>query len=281
MNPSSWCRRVKRFLQHPSKKDIPMRELRAEELHFVAGGLAPITDLPGMTVHPEGGGGSNSPPPGGNPPSPIGGGGGVAPKGGGNISTQAAAGIARIQSELGVDLTAYATMSPTLAQEIANATATWNFHFKWDSGSSFTDWNDQVSGTIYINAAYKNDDKSFVQQMTHELEHVAHRVSDRPSQTTAEVYISHYLETEGYCTLANERVQHEIKAAGGGDIRIAGAVGNRAYYDAEYDRVAAGQETSAQAAHNIGVYYGQNETTRGQSYDDYYRSEYRRLGGHE
>ncbi len=39
-------------------------------------------------------------------------------------------------------------MWPTLTQEIANVTATWNFRFAYDPAGSHTNWNDQVSGTI-------------------------------------------------------------------------------------------------------------------------------------
>jgi hypothetical protein len=258
-------------------------------LHFVAGGLAPITDLPGMTVHPDPvrhdtlpyqpphtNGGSHDG--GGRPGGPANGG----INGGGNISTQAAAGIAKIKAAYGIDLTTYAHMSPTLANAIALATASYHFDFKWDEGSH-TDWAGQVNGTISIAARYANDPNSFVQQMTHELEHVAHRVSDDPRNTPAETYVSHYLDTEGYCTLANERVRSEILSKGGGDIRIAGLAGNAPAYNAEYARWANGQEAYGQAAHNIGAYYGEHEftTSGGQQmkYHEYYMNEYHRLGG--
>jgi hypothetical protein len=269
-----------------------MRELLAEEMRVVAGGLKPqqpIT-LRGFTVRPPRPAHQSLPyhPPstGGGQNHGGGGGGGRAHVGasGGGLSPQTMAGISRIKDQLGVDLTAYAQMSPTLAQAISLGTATFNFDFKWDN-DSHTNWSNQVSGTISINSAAKTDMPYFVQQIAHELGHVDHRVADRASQTPTEVYVSHYLEAEGYATLANERIQHEIYASGGGDIHIAGKVGNRAFFDAEYSRWANGQQTYSQAASNIGTHYGRHENTTvnnvEKSYHEHYISEHRRLGGHD
>jgi hypothetical protein len=264
-----------------------MRELSTEELHFVAGGRfppLPPTTLEGITVRPPRGSGGSSF---GPPPSVGGGSHGGGPSsspnsGAGNgLTPQQLAGIARIKDQLGVDVTAYAKMSPSLAQAISTATSTYHFNFDWQ-GDSHTNWSDQVNGTVSINSAAKTDMLYFLQQLAHELGHVDHRVADRASQTPAEVYVTHLLEAEGHATLLNESVQHEIYSAGGGDIHIAGKAGNRAFYDAEYSRWTSGQQTHSQATRNIGAYYGQHENTQGYpNYHDYYMSEHRRLGGYQ
>jgi len=266
-----------------------VRELLLEEMGRVAGGVKPQApiNLRGFTVRPPRPAMETLPY---HPPTRgsggVGGGGRAVHMGqaGGGPSPQTTAGIARIKDQLGVDLTAYAQMSPTLAQAISTATATYHFDFKWDAGSHLN-WVDQVSGVISINSSAKTDMLYFVQQIAHELGHVDHRVSDRASQTPSTVFVSHYLETEGYATLINERVQHEVLAAGGGDTHIAGKAGNRAFYDAEYSRWATGQQSYAQAASKIGDFYGQHENTTvngvEMKYSDHYISQHRMLGGRE
>lgn len=267
-----------------------MRELLAEEMDLVGGGLKPLPPitLRGFTVrpprpenqtlpyHPPSTGGSGS----------SGGGGGRVHVGapGGGLTSQAVAGISRIKDQLGVDLTAYALMSPTLAQEISNATATWNFNFAYDSTGSRVEWEDQVRGTIYINRAYQNDMDGFVRAISHELGHVDHRVSDDPAKVTSEHYVNNNLMSEGFATLSNERVQHEVLAAGGRNIGISGNEANRAFYDTEYERFAKGEISMQQAASAIGFHYGSHErvkTSDGREvpYSEYYLRYYQEHGG--
>jgi len=263
-----------------------MRNLSEKEMHAVSGGVRPrnVTDLAGMTVRPDRSQGTGvfqpAPVIGGGP---LGGGGSSIPGGHGNggLTAHQVAGIARIKNELGVDLTEYALMSPTLAQQIATATATYNFHFALDPKGSWLDRTDQVSGTVHIKSDYQNDPLTFVQQISHELGHVEHKVPVNAKQTTAEVFINQYLQNEGYSTLANERVRWEIKSKTGQDINVAGTASNTAVYDAEYARWANGQQTYSQAAQNIGAHYSQHEITQNMTYHDYYLSEYRRLGGRQ
>jgi hypothetical protein len=200
----------------------------------------------------------------------------------GGLSSQALAGISRIKDQLGVDLTAYAQMSPTLAQEIANATATWDMSFAYDPKGSYLKWDDQVKGTIYINSEYKNNINDFVKGMSHELGHVDHRAADNASKVTSQQYVNEKLLSEGFATLSNERVQHEIYAASGGtiDIGISGNVANRASYDGEYTRYANRQATMLQAASAMSVKYGELERVAdGRTYGKYYLDDYYSQGG--
>jgi hypothetical protein len=264
-----------------------VRELLAEEMRFVAGGLKPQDPVNpgGITVYPDpgsGGGGLPYSPPstGGGQGGDGGGGGHSGGSGGGGLTSQQLAGIARIKAQLGVDLTAYAQMSPTLAQEIANATATWNFNFAYDPAGSHLTWNDQVSGTIYINSAYQNNINQFLEGLSHELGHVDHSVWENPVNVTSQQYVNDNLISEGFATLSNERVQHEILAASGVDIGISGNQANRATYDAEYARYSSGLEGMTQAATAMGTVYGQSELAMGNvNYHDYYLNIYHQLGG--
>lgn len=262
-----------------------MRELLLDELRFVAGGLLPQdpVDLGGITVHPNPGQGGSLPysPPSTGPDS--GGGGGSSNPGGtaGGLTTQQKAGLARVQAQLGIDLTAYAQMSPTLAQEIANATATYNFNFVYDPSGSKTVFTNSISGTIHIGSAYQGNADNIVQQLAHEFGHMEHPVAEDPSKVSADQYVRDNLTGEGYATIWNERVEHEILAAGGNDIRIAtGNEGaNRPLYDSEYTSYSQGHELLQQAAQNIGAIYGQHEMAGGVSYETYYREYYYAHGG--
>jgi len=263
-----------------------VRELLLEELCFVAGGFQPQdpVDLGGITVHPDPGQNGSLPY---TPPSTGGdqhsGGASSSPGGSsGGLTSQQKAGLARIQAQLGIDLTAYAQMSPTLAQEIANATATYNFNFVYDPSGSKTVFTNSVSGTIHIGSAYQGNADNIVQQLAHEFGHMEHPVAEDPSKVSVDQYVRDNLTGEGYATIWNERVQHEILAAGGHDIQIATSneAANRPLYDAEYTSYSQGHELLSQAAEHIGTLYGQHETAGGTSYDAYYRQYYYAHGGH-
>jgi hypothetical protein len=190
------------------------------------------------------------------------------------------AGISRIKDQLGIDLTTYAQMSPSLAQAISTATATFDFQFEWRAGPSTTVWTDGSHGKITIDGAYANNTGAFLQQIAHELGHVGWHVQDN-TRGGADYFIKAHLEGEGYATLMGERVNHEIRAASNVEISVASSnvAENRPMYDAEYARWVGGQETMQHAANKIGAHYSQHETTRGMTYHDYYLSEYHRLGG--
>lgn len=262
-----------------------MRDLLAKELHFVAGGfkaLPPVT-LDRIIVRPPRPVSQALPY---HPPSTgrevHNGGGARAPVSapGSGLSTQVIAGISRIKDQLGVDLTTYAQMSPTLAHEISTATATWNFRFAYDAAGSHLNWDDQVKGTIYINSAYQNNISLFVRGMAHELGHVDHAVRLEPSQVTSQHYVNENLVGEGFATLSNLRIRHEILAAGGIDIGLSGNEANHALYEAEYSRFSNRQVGMPQAAAAIGVIYGHNELAGpGMSYHDSYLKYYREHGG--
>ncbi len=265
-----------------------MRELSAAEMMCVSGGFIPT--LPPTVVHPDpgsGGGGSSgggySPP--GTGSDPSGGGGHSGGNGGGGLSTQQKNGLARIQAELHIDLTAYAQMSPSLAQAISNATATydWHFDFSADGSSCAYSATNSAQGKIHIGSAYENDPLAIVQQLSHELTHIDHRVWDNPATTTSQQYVKDYLTAEGYSTLANERVQHEILNASGGTINIGIASANpaatRPIYDAQYARVAANSYYAPDAAAVIGQAYGQYESAGGKSYTQIFMDNYHSGGG--
>jgi type VI secretion system secreted protein VgrG len=269
-----------------------VRELLAEEMRLVAGGLKPLPPitLRGFTVRPPRPTNQtlayHPPSTGGEQHHGGGGGGGRVHVGaaGGGLSPQAIAGISRIKDQLGVDLTTYAQMSPTLAWEIASATATWNFNFAYDARGSRLEWDDQVKGTIYINSAYQNDIDALIRGMSHELGHVDHKVSDDPLKVTPQQYVNNNLVSEGFATLSNERVQREILAAGGRNIGISGNEANHAFYDAEYERFANRQISMQQAAITIGAHYGQHELAKAAggenvSYNEYYLRQYHDKGG--
>lgn len=266
-----------------------MRELSAEEMMCVSGGLRPQdpTNPGGIIVHPDpgqGGGGGGLPY---NPPGTGGeqhGGGGSSSSGGagGGLSSQQTKGLAVIKAGLGIDLTPYALMSPTLAQEIANATSSYSFDFAFASGGSKVNFTTSVSGTIVIDSSYQNNVLNVVQQLSHEFGHMEHPVSLDPKKVTSDQYVQANLTGEGYATISNERIQHEILAAGGQDIRVAtnNEAATRPLYDAEYAKYTQGHELLEEAAENIGKIYGQYEQTGDHmSYNDYYRQYYSNHGG--
>jgi hypothetical protein len=142
------------------------------------------------------------------------------------------AGISRIKDQLGIDLTTYAQMSPSLAQAISTATATFDFQFEWRAGPSTTVWTDGSHGKITIDGAYANNTGAFLQQIAHELGHAGWHVQDN-TRGGADYFIKAHLEGEGYATLMGERVNHEIRAASNVEISVASSnVGRRAGDDA-------------------------------------------------
>ncbi|HWX65713.1 MAG TPA: hypothetical protein VNZ27_04710 [Rhodanobacter sp.] len=262
-----------------------MRELLKDEMRFVSGGLVPEppVDLGGVTVHPDpsGGGGGGG---GGATPPPSGGGGGSSGSSGGALSASQASGVARIKAELGVDLTTYAQMSPTLAQEIANATATYNWQFDFSANGSSCAYSatSTVEGTIHIDSAYQNNPAAIVEQLSHELSHIDHRVWDDPHKVTSQQYVSDYLTAEGYATLSNEQVRNDILTAHGGDIGVASAdkPDTLPLYDAQYARVVANAYYTNDAAVQIGKVYGQYEhVPDGRSYSQVFLENYHNGGG--
>ncbi|WP_125903046.1 hypothetical protein [Luteibacter rhizovicinus] len=97
---------------------------------------------------------------------------------------------------------------------------------------------------------------------------------------TSQHYINEGLIGEGFATLSNERVRHEILASGGDDIGMSGNEANHARYEAEYQRFANREINMQQAASAIGTVYGQSELAGPDlSYRDSFLKYYREHGG--
>lgn len=264
-----------------------MRELSAAEMMCVSGGLIPT--LPPTVVHPDpgsGGGGNSgggySPPSTG--PDPSGGGSSSGSNPGGGLSSSQAAGVLRIKNELGIDLTPYAMMSPTLANSISIATATFNWHFAYSSNGSSAAYSatSSVEGTIYITDQVQGNVMGLIQQLSHELGHVDHRVYDDPTKVSSTQYVNDYLKGEGYAVINNERVRHEILSASGQDVLMASADPKTTapLYESQYNRLTSGQATLDQVVTSIGNTYGAYEhVSDGRTYRQVFLDNYHSGGG--
>lgn len=263
-----------------------MRELTATERTFVSGGVLPVTPLHPITVKENGGdSGPGAPlPSGGTDPTRGGSGGhpgGATP---GSLSATQISGLEQIKKELDVDLTTFAQMSPTLAQSIASVTTTFGWHFAYSDAGGHIAYagTSEVGGTIYISSRAKGNIDDVVQQLSHELGHAGHRVYDVATLTTSDKYVNDYLKGEGWAVLSNERIQHEIKAAGGDDIRIASSNRDvtRPLYDGAYNQLVSGQITQDQFLNSIANTYGTYEKIYdGRTYRQYYLDGYHNAGG--
>lgn len=114
--------------------------------------------------------------------------------------------------------------------------------------------------------------------LSHEVGHATYTYT--PDYSSNAAYVNGALADEGAATMKNIQIQREILANGGPDIGIAGTPANHAGYNAAYDAYLKTGDASA-ARQSIGTIFGSGEqtSTTGQTYSDYYGSWYDKTYG--
>jgi hypothetical protein len=179
---------------------------------------------------------------------------------------------------LGSEVDAIAAKSPTLQAQLKQLD---------DRDWTFGYGKGPPSQTIYEKPAHieispdlRSRPKVVVQQLSHEIGHALHPNQWDTSSRAA--YIDSALRGEGWATLNNISVQHEILAAGGPDIGVASASPYVLVpqYQAIYQQYTISGDANT-AVNAIGQIYGQHEITGGGiPYADYYGGAYDRSFGH-
>jgi type VI secretion system secreted protein VgrG len=148
----------------------------------------------------------------------------------------------------------------------------WKIEYGASGGGSYAQRN-TLPPKIVIDSNQANSPTQVIQTLAHEVGHATY--SYRPDFSSKDAYVNGALEDEGAATLNNLKSQREILSNGGPDIGIAGNSGNHAAYNMAYDKYLSNSD-AASARREIGEIFGkgENTSTTGQPYSDYYGSWY-------
>ena len=126
---------------------------------------------------------------------------------------------------------------------------------------------------ISIDGKFKDDPIEVTKLLAHEVGHATYPYKDDFSSKSA--YVNGALADEGAATLNNIKVQREIQANSGLNIRIAGNSTNHDGYNKAYDQFL--KDGNAESARqSIGTLFGKGEITSNtnEPYADYYGNWY-------
>ncbi|GGA15074.1 hypothetical protein [Dyella caseinilytica] len=177
---------------------------------------------------------------------------------------------------LGSEVDAIAAKSPTLQGQLKHLKEQkWGFVYG-EAPPSNTNYPQKI---IEISPDLQNRPEAVVQQLSHEVGHAMHPTQWNTSSRAA--YIDSALDGEGWATLNNVTVEHEIFFASGPDIGIASANPSLLVpqYQAIYQQYVLSGDANT-AVNAIGKLYGQHEITGGVPYTDYYGGDYDRRFSH-
>ncbi|WP_341645979.1 DUF4150 domain-containing protein [Thauera sp. SDU_THAU2] len=171
--------------------------------------------------------------------------------------------------------------SPTLEADIEKLKESgWKIEYGPPGEGSYADPANPSGPQIILDGNLKGDPEQAVQVLSHEVGHATYTYA--PDFSSKAAYVNGALADEGAATMKNIQVQREILANGGPDIGIAGTPANHAGYNAAYDAYLKTGDASA-ARQSIGNIFGSGEqtSTTGQTYSDYYGSWYDKTYGTE
>jgi len=174
-----------------------------------------------------------------------------------------------IETSYGTAIGPLISKTPTLAKQLGILNDNkWKFEFNTEPGSKAS----RETSTIFIDKKYQNSPLDLVQTLAHEAGHGLYELNkfslDYTSKTT---YLNGVFADEGAGVFNNIKIQREIIANGGPDIKIAGSISNIASYNQVYDKFL--QDGDLQKAYKgLGDIVGYKETTSvsNQLYDKYY-----------
>ncbi|MGM8600110.1 type VI secretion system Vgr family protein [Enterobacter hormaechei] len=171
-------------------------------------------------------------------------------------------------SGYGKDVDSLVDKSPTMKNDIATLKKRgWTFEEGEAGKGTFANRQTRV---ITVDKNELGNPEEVVQSLSHESGHALYEPNIDVS--SREAYLNSTLSDEGAATLNNIRVQREIIANKGGDIGIAGNPANQPQYNRIYDSLERGAIKESEARTQIGRIFGKGEqtSTTGQYYEDYY-----------